>query len=330
MRYTKSQEAAIYYQGKNVLVSASAGSGKTGVLKERVIQKLKAGIDIDQLVILTFTEAAACEMKSRIISEIHQKNLINQIDKIDNAIISTFDAFTLRLVKEYHYLLGLDNQIGINDQVIIKSRKQEIIKEILKTYYQENSPEFNQFFKRYFAKSDLWLAESIYLIGEAFRKMPNYFDVIENYQNRYLDDDFLNKMADVYLFNFKQQIQDLYSEFKTTFIDNVETVVENYQDYLLNLDKRVIEILKIKDPIKLFNTLLNPNLPVKPRKSELVKPQIAKEIENIADELNELFLTEYQDLVMNFKTAIPSIKMLLQIVSDYLKKFEEIKLAEGL
>ena len=111
MDYTINQKKAIYTNGTNILVSASAGSGKTGVLKERVIQKLKDGINIDQLIVLTFTEAAASEMKSRIVKEINKENLTSQIEKIDNAIISTFDAFTLRLVKEYHYLLGLDNDL---------------------------------------------------------------------------------------------------------------------------------------------------------------------------------------------------------------------------
>ena len=330
MDYTKSQVEAIEFKGKNVLVSASAGSGKTGVLKERVIQKLKNGVDIDQLVILTFTEAAALEMKSRIVSEIHKENLVDQIDKVDNAIISTFDAFTLRLVKEYHYLLGLDNNIGINDQVIIKSRKQEIIEEVLKGYYLDNSPEFNLLFKRYFSKSDYWLGESVYLIGEAFRKMPNYFEVIENYDKLYLADEFLNEMASKYVFNLRDQIKALYPDFKMNFINHLESREENYQEYLVNLNGRINEIFAVKNQEDLFYALLNPNLPTKPRKSELVKPEIAKEIEDIKKEFNDLFLVNYEDLVMNFNSAVPSIKVLLDIVSAYLKEFENIKLKESL
>ena len=186
IEYTDNQLLAKDYEGKNILVSASAGSGKTGVLKERVIRKINDNIDIDKMIILTFTEAAAYEMKSRIIKEIHDHKLFDQIPKLDNAIISTFDAFCLRLVKEYHYLLNVENTITIADSVLIKSKKQVVIKEILKNYYEENSKEFNQTFKRYFSKSDAWLYNAVYRLGEDFRKNPSYQEILGNYQRNYL------------------------------------------------------------------------------------------------------------------------------------------------
>ena len=64
--WTKEQSLAIYESGKNIIVSAGAGSGKTAVLSERVLKKIENGVDIDRLLILTFTKAAASEMKNRI------------------------------------------------------------------------------------------------------------------------------------------------------------------------------------------------------------------------------------------------------------------------
>ena len=105
--WTKEQQEAIYQKGKNIIVSAGAGSGKTAVLTERVITHLKEGVNIDELLILTFTNAAAQEMKDRIRKKIKEnKDILNNLDKIDNAYITTFDAYALSLVKKYSHILN--------------------------------------------------------------------------------------------------------------------------------------------------------------------------------------------------------------------------------
>ena len=94
----KSIELAIEKSGCNIIVSAGAGSGKTAVLTERVIRKLKKGIDVDHLLILTFTNAAAKEMKERIRASIKKENLQEQLEKIDSSYITTFDSSLLRKI----------------------------------------------------------------------------------------------------------------------------------------------------------------------------------------------------------------------------------------
>lgn len=92
MAWTKEQLMAIEKSGSNIIVSAGAGSGKTAVLSERVIYKLTHGIHIDELLILTFTRAAAEEMKDRIRDNIKKKpELASELDAIDSAYITTFD-----------------------------------------------------------------------------------------------------------------------------------------------------------------------------------------------------------------------------------------------
>ena len=104
--WTKEQLDAIYKSNTNIIVSAGAGSGKTAVLTERVLEKLNQGIHINELLILTFTKAAAGEMKERIRSKISENpRLKRELTLIDSADITTFDAFALSLVKKYHYLL---------------------------------------------------------------------------------------------------------------------------------------------------------------------------------------------------------------------------------
>ena len=105
--WTKEQLEAIEKTGTNIIVSAGAGSGKTAVLTERVLHKLKSGVHIGELLILTFTRAAADEMKDRIREELKKHTeLKSELEALDSAYVTTFDSFALSVVKKYHYLLN--------------------------------------------------------------------------------------------------------------------------------------------------------------------------------------------------------------------------------
>ena len=108
MAWTEEQQLAIDLEGKNIIVSAGAGSGKTAVLTARVQRKLRSGVHINELLILTFTNAAAKEMKERIRKTIkNTKELIAEANLIDSAYITTFDSFSLSIVKKYHTRLNI-------------------------------------------------------------------------------------------------------------------------------------------------------------------------------------------------------------------------------
>lgn len=330
MGYTINQKKAIHTNGTNILVSASAGSGKTGVLKERVIQKLKDGIDIDQLIVLTFTEAAASEMKSRIIKEINNQNLTSQIEKIDNAIISTFDAFTLRLVKEYHYLLGLDNDIDIADAIIVKARKKTIIEEVIKKYYLRNESDFNIIVKRYFSGSDKWLYDAVYDLGEALRKTPDFLELLANYDEIYLSDSFIENQVKAYVLSLQEGILKLYDDFFLRYLGDGGAVLSDYLNYYEEVD-RYLNYLKVQtDPKKLFNYLKTSALPPKPRKSECEKPEIVVLIENIKKEFKSMFVEDYDDFRLNFESSVPAISLIKKIVEEYLREYEICKVKEKL
>ena len=107
--WTKEQLEAIEKTGTNIIVSAGAGSGKTAVLTERVLHKLKSGVHIGELLILTFTRAAADEMKDRIREELKKHTeLKSELEALDSAYVTTFDSFALSVVKKYHYLLNIN------------------------------------------------------------------------------------------------------------------------------------------------------------------------------------------------------------------------------
>ena len=116
MAWTKDQEKAIYECGQNIIVSAGAGSGKTAVLSERILEKVKSGVSIDSLLVLTFTEAAAFEMKERIKKKVKDNPSTTHLaSDVDSAYITTFDSYALSIVKKYHYLLGIDKNMD-NDE----------------------------------------------------------------------------------------------------------------------------------------------------------------------------------------------------------------------
>src|SRR5690554_2946873 len=120
MKWTKNQKLAIETEGSNIIISAGAGSGKTAVLTARVLRKLKEGVSIKNLLILTFTRNAAAEMKSRIRKKIaSDPNLKSQLPLIESSYITTFDSYALSVVRKYHYLLNISANVSIIDDNII-------------------------------------------------------------------------------------------------------------------------------------------------------------------------------------------------------------------
>ena len=117
MAWTDEQLEAISKRGTNILVSAGAGSGKTAVLTERITTLIQEGHHINSLLVLTFTNAAAEEMRERVrkrLKELSDNEYCNEALKyIDSAKITTFDGYSLYLVKKYYYVLGISPDIKI-------------------------------------------------------------------------------------------------------------------------------------------------------------------------------------------------------------------------
>ena len=158
MGWTLEQQRAIDTKGMNILVSAGAGSGKTAVLTARVKRILLEGVHINQLLILTFTNAAAAEMKERIRKTIlNTPELVPEKDLLDSAYITTFDSFSLAIVKKYHFKLNITNNIQITDDVIIDMKKREILEQIFEENYLSPQTGFMNIIKDFCLKDDILL-----------------------------------------------------------------------------------------------------------------------------------------------------------------------------
>ena len=180
------QKNAIEKQGSNILVSAAAGSGKTTVLVERVLKKIiEDRISIDDLIIMTFTRAAAASMKEKIHKRIRDKvadtiedaplneHLRRQLMKIHSARICTIDSLCLDIVRDHFQYLDLDPSFRIADEAELRMLQADVLQAFLEEKYQDPSEEFLTFVSYYTDKSDAKIES---LIQELYRFAQSHPD----------------------------------------------------------------------------------------------------------------------------------------------------------
>ena len=153
MRFTKSQQRAIDLRGSNILVSAAAGSGKTAVLVERIVKLVSDpanDTDIDRILVVTFTNAAAAQMRERILGALTQKaeqepdnvHLQRQLTLIHNAKITTIDSFCLNLIRNHFNEIGLDPDFRTADDGERKLLEQDVLAQLLEDSFSAGDPGF--------------------------------------------------------------------------------------------------------------------------------------------------------------------------------------------
>ena len=158
--WTDEQLQVIETRHKNLLVSAAAGSGKTAVLVERIIRMITdpdQPVDIDRLLVMTFTNAAAAEMRERVETALGSlldedpgnKNLERQSTLIHHAKITTIDSFCLNLLREHFHELDLDPGFRVADEGELLLLKADVMKELLEEYYGREDERFLQFVDTY-------------------------------------------------------------------------------------------------------------------------------------------------------------------------------------
>jgi len=142
MKFTPAQQSAINYDAPEILVSAAAGSGKTAVLTERILRHVSDNIGIDRLLVVTFTEAAAAEMKERVTHKIHDRlldnpsvHLANQAALLASADISTIHAFCRKLAREHFQIIDIDPAFRVADESELGIIKSQVMDELFEEEY---------------------------------------------------------------------------------------------------------------------------------------------------------------------------------------------------
>lgn len=148
--WTKEQSQTIEQRDKNILVSAAAGAGKTAVLVERIKKMVtEENVPVDSMLIVTFTNAAAAEMKEKIRKALSEKvtempELQRQLDILPRASISTFHSFALDVIRHFFYKIDLDPDFSICDEAQSAVIREEAMDELFRRYYEEFSPDFER------------------------------------------------------------------------------------------------------------------------------------------------------------------------------------------
>ena len=173
MSWTKAQQRVIDTRNKNLLVSAAAGSGKTAVLVERIISMVSEGenpLDIDHLLVVTFTNAAAAQMRDRIgkaldkklINDPNNTHLQKQVSLLQSSHITTIHSFCLNVIRNYFHHIDLDPSFKMAEESEITLMKSDIIADVLEKWYEEGGEEFHQLIESYsHSKSDLPIEELV-------------------------------------------------------------------------------------------------------------------------------------------------------------------------
>ena len=184
VKWNDQQRAAIEHRGNNILVSAAAGSGKTAVLVERIKQLIIGDkVSIDRFLIVTFTNAAAAEMKEKLIKAINEEIKSNptdsaflrrQLDLMSTANISTFHSFALEVMRRYFYLTDLEPDFKIGDEGTIEIIRRDVLDELFEDYFESGNEEFLDFLMRYSSdRNERAIKENILDLYKTLQSIPH-------------------------------------------------------------------------------------------------------------------------------------------------------------
>ena len=315
-RWTKEQEEAIYTSGKNIIVSAGAGSGKTAVLSERVLHKIEEGTHVNELLILTFTRAAADEMKDRIRKKILGKEeLKKELTLLNSSYITTFDSFALSVVKKYHYLLNITDNINITDESIVKIQNKKILDLIFERSYK--NIRFQELIKKYCIKTDKVLKENILSIALKIDGFIDPFGFIDNVYNNFFNENNVDNLLKTY--------ESIINDLKKT----IELEIENMSlyfdsDYIEKVNDAVYNILNADiDELHLYSTVKLPTVPRgSSEEAKASKDSLKKACDKLLSYGNYGTINDIKNDIYSTKDIVLTI---LDIIKEFLLEIEKYK-----
>ena len=259
-KWTDEQQAVIDSRNCNLLVAAAAGSGKTAVLVERIIKIItdtKNPVDIDKLLVVTFTNAAASEMRERIGDAIakeldkHPENthLQNQLILLNRASITTIHSFCLDVIKSNFHKINIDPNFRIGDQTECTILKQECIEEVFEENYEQKNEDFLNLVESYAEKrgdknlQDIIL--SIYNFSMASPYPKKWLEESAEFFNINDDFNFSNSIwAQSILSNVKIELEGISSSMKKAidYVDGIDELI-SYKEKINNEYSQILDIL---------------------------------------------------------------------------------------
>ncbi len=310
---------------KNMIVSASAGSGKTFVMIKYVTELVcERKIPLKDIVVLTFTKAAAAEMKERLEKSLRKQKqtayVVEQIDSLPTANISTIDSFCEKNLKKYANLVGLSETFSVLDANLDEKLKKESFDKAIKLFKQTEPEKYVQLVEIF--------KNNIGEIREIVFSIESLVDVVSD-RNDFLQknmknaESYFDKAADFLVLNFKNMLNKIFEKIEKLHLVEYENAVR----------KNMGIILQAKDIFELCSILNNVEMPDRPKKKD-----VGEEVFDLLGKLKELFEGEKEkildlDLLDNQKAKMQREgileKSFLSLFLAYEKIESETKLARN-
>ena len=348
-KWTTEQNEAITVRNCNTLVSAAAGSGKTAVLVQRVIDMVTDETNpvyINQLLIATFTNAAATEMKDRIYSALQRKIAENpdnsflkeQLVLLGQAQISTIHSFCMNLIRENFHLLGIRHDFDIADEVRLSDIRKKAIEEVLENKYEEGDLAFYDTVDAFGGKkNDDNLSDIILSVYNFAESLPNPVKWLENCSANLKNNDFIHQIKNIMSKHINGVISSIVHEYEMALdvIENDADLSSYYDIYLneLNIFKEMLDenAENIKDKVDgfVFDRL--------PRKGKNADPISTDYVKKIRDNTKKQFLNIcdiclYTDdeIYLEIEKMYPFVHTICSLVIEFRSIFASKKLADNL
>ena len=346
VKWTNEQLQAIQEKNSNILVAAAAGSGKTAVLVERIIHKIiDEQMDIDKILVVTFTNAAASEMRERILEAIYKKleenpenvHLQRQIILLNKASICTIHSFCLDVIHNHFYEIDLPSNFKIADTAEIDLLKQEVLDDLFEQKYTENDKNFIELLENYTNyRGDEALQELVLKIYKFIQSSPFPIkwlqeklellkiedkDISQTIWGKLIiqtvDDDIQESIMQLEVTKSKMA---LYPEM-TKFYQTISEDIINLQDLQKynSWDELYIKLLNFnfsKWPVdkKVINDLKEDSKEIRAKVKKHIKEKTAK-----------LLSCSQEQAVKDLKIITPILEKLSNLVTEFTKNFAEKK-----
>ncbi len=360
VKWTKEQTEAIYISGQDTLVAAAAGSGKTAVLVERIIQKVineDHPIHIDQLLVATFTNAAAQEMRNRVSAALEgalEKNpesthLKQQLTLLQQASISTLHSFCLDLVKRYSYLIDIDPGFRIADNIEADLLRQEVIDELFEDWYGKSFEEQEAFFDlidRFSTdRSDQAVELLVLKLHEFAMQNPQPDEWLDQIAEQYHLADQVEEDELDWLLILKQDVRDQLDQSLADLEQALDVTRESDgpSHYAEALDSDLVLVQELKGQLELgwdhvkqgfqqlsYKALSRKKVECSEVKKERVKTLRDRSKKRLNDLAKQLFTRDLSAHLNDIRTLYPTIKQLVIIVKDFKQRYGQVKRDQGI
>lgn len=358
MPWTKQQQKVIDQRDADILVSAAAGSGKTAVLVERIIQKItddKHPIDVDRLLVVTFTKAAAGEMKERIMAALDEKvrefpgnqHFVKQLSLIHKAQITTIHSFCMNLIRDYFYVLGIDPNTAPGDEGRLSSIRKEVLDDLLEEAYEKKEEDFINLIESYSpGKNDDVISDYIlklYQNARSHREPMKWLrEAEENISVETMEQFHHAPFLKIILRDAKIVIDGAVNLIKEALELSLEENGPYFYEKTLRKDLEIITKVKeahtFSDLCETFTKIEKPRLSGRKKKTDVIDENLQEQCKNLRkrsyDLLEDLhgayFYKKEEEIFHELKRVKSPLTGLIHLTREFMTRYEEKKKNENI